>query len=90
MTKDLKGEWLDSQTNDKRHQALEMLLDAWEEALAKGIEADLLASTAIFAALTDMVENHGEDVTARIAEGLPARIRSGEFTLVSEDEDDSK
>lgn len=74
------------QTSDSRQQALEMLLDAWEDALAKGIDADLLASTAIFAALTDMVENHGEEATARIAERLPARIRSGEFTLVSEEE----
>jgi len=74
-------------TDDKRHQALEMFLDAWEEALGQGIDADLLASTAIFAALTDMVENHGEEATAQSAEALPARIRSGEFTLVSEEDE---
>jgi hypothetical protein len=58
-----------------------MLLDAWDTALDEGVSADILATTAIFAALTDMIDLHGEEIAAQMAEGLPARIRAGEFTL---------
>ena len=44
----------------------------------------LIASTAIFAALTDMVDMHGAEAVARFTEGLAPRLRAGEFTL-SED-----
>ncbi len=65
----------------QRTQALEMFLDTWDAALIAGLTPDLLASVAIFAALTDLVENHGEEFTAEMAAGLAARIREGEFTL---------
>jgi hypothetical protein len=65
----------------ERSLALEMLLDAWDTALDEGISADVLATTAIFAALTDMIDLHGEEIAAQMAESLPARIRAGEFTL---------
>ncbi len=66
--------------------ALEVLLDAWEAALEEGVAPEILASSAISAALTDMVENHGEEFVARMAEGLPARIRAGEYTLTHQPE----
>ena len=61
--------------------ALDLLLDAWEAALKQGVAPELLASTAIYAALSDMVDIHGEDAVAAFCEGLPARVRRGEFTL---------
>lgn len=61
--------------------ALELLLNAWDEALAQGAAPELLASTAIFAALTDMVDMHGAEAVASFCEGLPARVRAGEFTM---------
>lgn len=70
----------------RRAEALELLLDAWEAALEDGIEPEILASSAIFVALTDMIENHGEEFVAQMAEGLPARIRAGEFTLIDQPE----
>lgn len=66
--------------------ALEILIDAWEAALEEEIAPEILASSAIFVALTDMIENHGEEFVAQMAEGLPARIRAGEFTLVHQSE----
>lgn len=72
------------ETELHKAQALEIILDAWEAALEQGIEPEILSSTAIFAALTDMIENHGEELVAQMSEGLPARIRAGEFTLVHE------
>ena len=68
-------------SEDQRTLALEMLLDAWDAALEEGVTPDILANTAIFAALTDMIDFHGEEMTAQMAESLPARIRAGEFTL---------
>jgi hypothetical protein len=61
--------------------ALKIILDAWESALASGVLPEELASVAMFAALTDMVDLHGAEAVAVFAEGLPARIRAGEFTL---------
>ncbi len=64
--------------------ALTQILDAWDRALAEGVEPEMLASVALFAALTDMVELHGKEAVAAFCETLPARIRSGEFTLAAD------
>ncbi len=64
--------------------ALNAILTAWEQALAKGVTPELLATTAIFAALTDMVDLHGEDAVASLCDGLGARVRAGEFSLPGE------
>lgn len=69
---------------EAKRVALALILDAWESARAKGVSSELIASTAIFAALTDMVDLHGAEAVARFAEGLAPRLRAGEFTL-SED-----
>lgn len=61
--------------------ALDLLLNAWDAALAQGVAPELLASTAVFAALTDMVDMHGADAVAAFCEDLPARVRAGEFTM---------
>lgn len=74
---------------ERRVLALEIILDAWEAALETGVEPEILAGSAIFAAFTDMVENHGEEFVAQMAEGLSARIRAGEFTLTDEIEQDT-
>lgn len=65
----------------QKRVALDLLLDAWDKALEEGVEPEILATTAIFAALTDMVDTHGAEAVARLMEDLPARIRKGEFTL---------
>lgn len=61
--------------------ALDLLLNAWDAALAKGVEPELLASTAIFAALADMIDMHGEEAVAAFCADLPTRVRTGEFTM---------
>ena len=66
---------------DQRRMALQSILDAWDDALAEGGGADILATTAIFAALSDMVEAYGEEAVAEMASGLADRVRQGEFTL---------
>lgn len=65
-----------------KHAALRYLLEAWEEAVYDGIDPDCLATAAIFAALSDMISTYGEEPVARMAERLPERIRTGEFTVI--------
>ncbi len=67
--------------DEQRRIALQIFLDAWDDALAEGVDPDVLASTAIFAALSDMVETYGEEPVSEMAEGLKARVQQGEFTL---------
>lgn len=65
----------------QKARALEFLLDAWERALKSGIEPEILASAAIFAALTDMVDLYGPEPVALMTADLPDRIRAGEFSF---------
>lgn len=75
------SEALDAGEAAQKRVALGLLLDAWDEALRRGVAPELLATTAIFAALTDMVDIHGEVAVAEMMTALPDRIRAGEFTL---------
>jgi hypothetical protein len=61
--------------------ALRYILDAWEEALHDGIEPEMLANAALFAALADLVDTYGEEAVAKMTGGLSRRIQHGEFTL---------
>lgn len=67
--------------DDQRQAALRYILDAWEEALHDGIEPEMLANAALFAALADLISLYGEDAVAKMAGGLSRRIHHGEFTL---------
>jgi hypothetical protein len=67
--------------NAQRQDALRYILDAWEEALHDGIEPEMLANAALFAALADLITAYGEDAVAKMTAGLPRRIQHGEFTV---------
>jgi predicted YcjX-like family ATPase len=64
-----------------KQAALRFILEAWEEAVYEGLDSDCIATAAIFAALSDMIATYGEEPVAAMAERLPERIRSGEFTV---------
>lgn len=68
---------------DGRRAALAYLDEAWEEALLDGIAPDCVAHAALFAALKELVLSFGEEATARFAERLPEKIRTGSYTLPS-------
>jgi hypothetical protein len=61
--------------------ALNYLFDAWSQALENGVAPPMLAYSAIYVALTDLVAAYGETAVADLAEGLSDRILKGEFTL---------
>jgi hypothetical protein len=66
---------------ERKGRALQLILDAWDQALAEGAEAEVIASVAIYAALADMVDRYGQDAVADFCATLPERARNGEFTL---------
>ena len=68
----------------QNQEALRYILDAWEEALHDGIEPEMLANAALFAALADLIASYGEDAVAKMTGGLSRRIQHGEFTLNAE------
>ena len=65
----------------EKRAALRYILDAWEEALHDGIEPEMLANAALFAALADLIGVYGENAVAKMTTGLSRRIHHGEFTL---------
>jgi hypothetical protein len=70
-----------SLSEEQKQAALRYILDAWEEALHDGIEPEMLANAALFAALADLIGAYGEDAVAKMTNGLSRRIHHGEFTL---------
>ncbi len=70
-----------SENEAQKQTALRYILDAWEEALHDGIEPEMLANAALFAALADLIGVYGEDAVGKMTTGLSRRIQHGEFTL---------
>jgi len=65
---------------DQKRLALGYIHEAWAEARIDGVDGDCMAQACLFAALVEFVRTYGEDPAAKFAEGLPARIRNGEFS----------
>jgi len=66
---------------EQKMAALGYLNEAWTEAKLEGVDGDCMAQACLFAAFAELVSTYGEDAAAKYAEGLPARIRNGEFSL---------
>ena len=65
---------------EQKQAALSYLSEAWAEARHDGVDGDCLAQASLFAAFAELVGTYGEDAVATYAEGLPDRIRNGEFS----------
>ena len=66
---------------DPSLRALDCILDAWEEGADAGVAPEFMAYAAIYAALTDLVANYGEEAVAKLTAGLGPRVMRGEFTI---------
>jgi len=66
--------------HEQKQVALSYVHEAWAEARMDGVDGDCLAQACLFAALIEFVSTYGEDAASAFAEGLPARIRNGEFS----------
>ena len=67
---------------EQKLAALGFLQEAWREARISGVDGDCLAQASLFVALAEFVTTYGEEAAARFAEGLPQRLRNGEFSLL--------
>jgi hypothetical protein len=65
---------------DARRAALSYVSEAFAEAVLDGIDIDAFAEAAFCAAFRELVAVYGEDCAIKLAESLPDRIRSGEFS----------
>lgn len=78
---ELPDEPIELSENEQKAIALDLILDAWDAAITKGVGPEVLSAVALFAALSDLVETHGQDVIAEFCADLPGRVRAGEFSL---------
>ena len=67
--------------HEQKQAALSYLNEAWAEARHDGVDGDCLAQASLFAALAELVGTYGEDAVAKFVEGLPGRVRNGEFSI---------
>jgi hypothetical protein len=68
--------------HEQKQAALSYLNEAWAEARHDGVDGDCLAQASLFAAFAELVGTYGEDAVAKIVEGLAARVRNGEFSII--------
>ena len=65
---------------DQKRTALGYLNEAWAEARHEGVDGDCLAQASLFTAFAELIGTYGEEAVAKFVEGLPLRIRNGEFS----------
>jgi len=70
----------DTSIAEKKRLALTYLAEAWNGAMAEGVDPEILAHVALFQAFADLIETYGEDAVAGLAETLPKRIQAFEFS----------
>ncbi len=68
---------------EKKRLALAYLGEAWDEAIAEGVDSEILAHAALFTALANLVTTYGERPVADLAETLARRIMALEFSVDS-------
>lgn len=78
---DSQAETLLEFDREERQLALEYVAEAWNAAEDDGIESGALAHASLFAALTTLVDAHGEERAADLIAALPDRIRCGDYSL---------
>lgn len=61
--------------------ALSLILEAWDEGTESGVPTEQMAYAALFTALTDLVDQFGEEAVIQLTRGLEGRINLGEFSL---------
>jgi hypothetical protein len=69
-----------SSEHDMPKLATNLIIDAYEAALGRGVSPETVATAALSSAIGLMVQIHGEDIVAKTVEELPAKILNGQFT----------
>ena len=80
---DLQGSDLDEMiVAEKKQVASEYHNEAWADGISDGIEAEILAETAMATAVTELVRHHGEAEVLELLDALRRRVEYGEFRAV--------
>ena len=67
--------------SEQKMAALAYIQEAWEEARHDGLDGDVIAHAALFAAFTELISTYGEEAVVQLAKSLPRRIQHGDYTL---------
>jgi hypothetical protein len=73
--------------HEQRDLAAKKILEAMQSAIDEGAEGDVVKLVTLSAAITNFVNDYGEEATAGIVESLPEKIRSGAFSQGSNQPD---
>ena len=68
---------------EERQIAMSILMETFAEAELDGLDEDSMTQAALFVAFQKLVSCYGEDAVATFAERLPARVRHGEFSILT-------
>ncbi|MEL6435172.1 MAG: hypothetical protein AAFP99_00115 [Pseudomonadota bacterium] len=66
---------------EKRNAAREVYCDAWADGMLEGIDADILAETAITTVLEETIQDGGEPAALELLQNLMLRVKAGDFTV---------
>ncbi len=64
---------------EKQKRAAELISKSWQDAVDLGIDPDMVASTALTAAISALVKTTGKKATIRITKRLIGAIEDGRF-----------
>ncbi len=59
--------------------AAKLISGAWQDATSQGVPTDVIASTALTAALASLVQTHGRDSAVTIANRVIEAVSAGRF-----------
>ncbi len=77
---DLRSSELDEMiVAEKKQVAIEYHNEAWADGISDGIEAEILAETAISTAMFELVRRYGESDVLELIDSLRERVEHGEF-----------
>lgn len=67
----------------QRDVAAQKILQAMQGAIDEGVSPDVVKLVTLSAAVTNFVNDYGEEATANIIESLPEKVRAGAFSQSS-------
>ncbi|WP_238858078.1 hypothetical protein [Faunimonas pinastri] len=70
----------EEELGSQKREVYARFAEVWRDAIEDGIDPELLAHVALFAAFNDLIDMYGEAAVVQFAARLPERISCGEFT----------
>lgn len=71
--------------HQQRDIAAQKILEAMQQAIDEGVSPDVVKLVTLSAAVTNFVNDYGEEAAASIIETLPEKVRGGAFSQPGRD-----